>query len=87
MPVTILKLLSPYLMRLAANKIVEFLNQRREQRLAAAQGDEDGSPEPDRASSVAETAGSGQAMWFAVSGVVVGTALGYALSHLSHRNR
>lgn len=86
MPLTFLKIIQPYLLRYLAKRVAEYLEDRRERRLAdPADETPSVSAEP---SEIAEcppsTAGfsSGDVIWFSLSGILVGSALGYGLAYL-----
>jgi hypothetical protein len=78
---TILRFARPYLMRYVARHIAEYLQNRRDQRLAKLRGeDETSTPE---ACPPCETGLAGrQAAMFTISGVLLGGTLGYGLAYL-----
>jgi hypothetical protein len=87
MYVTILKLFLPYLQRFAAKRTAEYLQARREQRIAKQQTDQVKDLPTSPVCLPAETneTSSRQAWWLAVSGLLLGGVCGYALAYLTHR--
>ncbi len=82
---TILKLLSPYIQKWIAARVVTYLNARREkQALDAAAPDEASSNVPEV--SPPSSTKQGNALLFALFGVVFGGLLGFILSQLRQRN-
>lgn len=78
---TILRFARPYLMRYVARHIAEYLQNRRERRLAKLRGEEE-APMPD-ACPPCDTGLPGRvAALFTISGVLLGGMLGYGLAYL-----
>ena len=88
MYLTILKLFLPYLQRFAAKRTAEYLQARREQRLAQQRaGQAEGQPAPSTCvSTEINEPSSRQVWWLALSGFLLGGACGYALAQLTQRH-
>lgn len=89
MYLTLFKIARPFLQRFLFNRAAEyaadFLNKRREQRLSPDEEMlvESSGPAVSEYLSTAPGYSSNDAIWFTLSGVLLGSALGVMLSHLS----
>lgn len=78
---TILRFARPYLMRYVARYIAEYLQNRRDRRLAKLRGEEE-PPVPEECPPYDTGLARREAAIFTISGVLLGSALGYGLAYL-----
>ncbi len=78
MYITVLKLFLPYLLRYLAGRAANYINTRRNRRLAALKESEPLSEECQRL----PPADSQRAVWFGLSGILIGSAFGFTLARL-----
>lgn len=82
MPITIFRIAWPYLQRRLAAYGAEYLQKRRERRLAGLRGEIDSPEQAACPPCPPALTLSHQTIWFTVSGVLLGSALGYALAQM-----
>jgi len=84
MPITILKIIQPYLIRYLAKRTADYLEERRQRRLNPPEEKPPVSaPEPRAYPPPQALASSGEAFWYTMSGVLLGSAFGFILAYLT----